>query len=130
MQGNTTYTYEIPDGFAYEEYIQSGKCYLKIWSSLDVDQLRFYTLKAWASNTCGVVASQKDVTILDKDATTLPVELICFKGAFSKNAVELTWSTASEKDNQSMEVERSTNALNFVKIGKVKGNGNSQITQN
>ena len=39
----------------------------------------------------------------------------------------LTWRTASEKDNDHFDVERSLNGTDFVKIGQVKGQGNSVV---
>ena len=37
----------------------------------------------------------------------------------------MNWRTASEKDNDHFDVERSLNGTDFVKIGQVKGQGNS-----
>lgn len=59
--------------------------------------------------------------------TPLPVELISFKGAASRNGIELTWETASEKDNSHFEVERSADGSGFEQVGKVNGHGNSTI---
>lgn len=57
--------------------------------------------------------------------TPLPVELISFKGAASRNGIELAWETASEKDNSHFEVERSADGSAFEQVGNVKGHGNS-----
>lgn len=53
--------------------------------------------------------------------SALPVRLISFAGNTEKNAVILTWSTAWEEQNQGFEIQRSTNALNFERIGYVDG---------
>jgi hypothetical protein len=54
----------------------------------------------------------------------LPVMLLYFKHEVnSKNEVILTWSTASEKNNDYFTVERSTSQSNFKEIGRVKGSG-------
>lgn len=42
------------------------------------------------------------------------------------NQVLLTWETASELNNDKFEIERSINGTDFIKVGEMKGNGNSQ----
>ncbi|GAA5224998.1 T9SS type A sorting domain-containing protein [Membranihabitans marinus] len=58
-----------------------------------------------------------------------PVELTNFevekKGEFSI----LNWNTVSEINNDLFEIERSQNGQEFVKIGDVKGHGNTQVPQ-
>ena len=53
----------------------------------------------------------------------LPVEFISFTGGASSVSVNLKWSTASEKDNDRFEVERSDDGKFFYNIGEVAGNG-------
>jgi len=56
----------------------------------------------------------------------LPVELLSFTAhAVNNNSVSCNWSTASEKNNNYFEVERSRDATHFEKIGTVDGAGNS-----
>ena len=55
----------------------------------------------------------------------LPIELIYFNCSYSKNSNSLSWTTASEVNNDHFEVERSLDGLNFEVIGKKKGAGNS-----
>ncbi|MBC3541806.1 T9SS type A sorting domain-containing protein [Rufibacter sediminis] len=62
--------------------------------------------------------------------TPLPVTLISFTAKAQKEGVALHWVTAAEKDNDFFQVERSTDGKNFSAIGKVKGNGNSNVLQN
>jgi Secretion system C-terminal sorting domain len=61
--------------------------------------------------------------------TALAVELIDFKGETTKNGVDLTWTTASEKNNNYYDVERSVDGKTFEKIGQVKGNGTTTAKQ-
>lgn len=42
------------------------------------------------------------------------------------NQAELSWTTASEEDNDYFEVQRSSDAVNFETIGSVDGNGTSK----
>jgi len=60
--------------------------------------------------------------------TTLPVSLTTFTAKPNKSgAVNLAWTTASEKDNSHFEVTRSANGVDFNKLDEVKGNGNSDV---
>ena len=81
--------------------------------------------------------------ISDMSFDALPVELVSFtfrvKGT---NEVQLNWRTQSEINNFGFEVERSTdnglhtanspkmNSKNWIKIGFVKGSGNSNSQKN
>ena len=59
-------------------------------------------------------------------ALPLPVELTDFTVQAVKNIdAQLSWTTASEKNNDHFDVERSTVGATFVKIGQVKGQGTS-----
>jgi len=58
-------------------------------------------------------------------ANPLPVEFISFNAEYVNEKVLLTWTTASELNNDYFEVQRSTDGVSFEKIGKVKGVGNS-----
>jgi|GEM_PF-2387028 len=57
---------------------------------------------------------------------SLPVQLVRFEGKLKEEKVELNWLTAKEKDNAYFEIERSSNAIHFQPIGRVKGSGNSK----
>ena len=61
------------------------------------------------------------------NASSLPVELITFKGELKENKTTLlSWSTASELNNNYFEVQRkSQKTNNWESIGKVRGFGNS-----
>ena len=61
-------------------------------------------------------------------ANPLPVELTYFIAENKSNRVELKWQTASEKNNDFFEVQRSFNGNEFEVLGIVEGNGDSQIT--
>ncbi|GAB2525808.1 hypothetical protein GCM10027189_00430 [Rufibacter soli] len=57
----------------------------------------------------------------------LPVSLISFSGKQTDGSVKLSWSTASEKDNEYFQVERSKDGKSFHAIGKVAGHGTSSL---
>ncbi|MFN8164583.1 MAG: hypothetical protein U0X76_00020 [Bacteroidia bacterium] len=64
-----------------------------------------------------------DVTV--QMISPLPVELISFSGKNNHGKNDLSWTTASEINNDHFDVERSRDAINFETIGRVIGNGNS-----
>jgi Secretion system C-terminal sorting domain len=60
----------------------------------------------------------------------LPVELVSFTGRKVGNINVLNWQTATEKNNSHFDIERSSNGENgWDKIGLIKGNGNSIVSQ-
>nr|WP_294898243.1 T9SS type A sorting domain-containing protein [uncultured Pedobacter sp.] len=67
-----------------------------------------------------------------KAVEPLPVKLSSFTGKSTLNGAQLSWTTASEKDNNHFDVLRSEDGKSFSKIGEVAvaGNGNSDATLN
>lgn len=59
------------------------------------------------------------------DCTVLPVLLTSFTAEARSKRVELMWSTASERNNDRFEIERSADGITFTMIGSVQGVGNS-----
>jgi hypothetical protein len=55
--------------------------------------------------------------------SVLPVDLTRFEGQGKDQQVELSWTTASELNNDFFEVQRSSDGRIFEPIGKVDGNG-------
>jgi DUF971 family protein len=47
-----------------------------------------------------------------------------------KDKVKIYWSTASEENAKEFIIERTSNARDFVEIGRVKASGNSTVTIN
>lgn len=60
---------------------------------------------------------------------TLPITLVSFKGQKEAGKVILSWITSSEINNSHFEVERSSDATRFYKIGEVAGSGNSNTSK-
>lgn len=60
--------------------------------------------------------------------TTLPVELINFEADKVDGAVKLTWSTATEVNNEYFTIERSKDGKHFAEIEKITGAGNSSFS--
>ncbi len=62
--------------------------------------------------------------------TVLPVTLISFNADKNDNAVDLTWATASEINNDYFLIQRSIDNSNFETIESIDGNGNSNVVIN
>jgi hypothetical protein len=57
----------------------------------------------------------------------LPIEMLSFDVIKGAGYVDLKWATASEKNNEWFTVEKSRDAVNFIEIGKLKGQENSNV---
>ena len=55
----------------------------------------------------------------------LPVQLTRFTAAAQAAGIDLSWATASEKNNDRFEIQRSTNGTDFETVGTVQGQGTS-----
>ena len=55
----------------------------------------------------------------------LPIELIYFNAIMNEDRVEITWTTASEINNDYFIVEKSEDAMDWVEVIKVSGAGHS-----
>lgn len=59
------------------------------------------------------------------DGTNLPIELISFQAQYNNQVIDLTWTTATELNNDYFVVEVSTDGVNFDFVGHLKGAGTS-----
>lgn len=59
----------------------------------------------------------------------LPVSLTSFNGKGTSEGIALDWATASEKNNDRFEIERSLDGRKFEKIGTVRGHGTTNNAQ-
>jgi len=55
----------------------------------------------------------------------LPIELLSFDARCHTGKIELTWSTATEINNDYFTIERSYDGINYSIVGNVEGAGNS-----
>lgn len=78
------------------------------------------------SNSLTSFATPSPITLTSNNAyNPLPVELIKFDVKPEDERAKLLWATASEKDNDYFEVERSDDGVHYSAIGQVRGAGNS-----
>lgn len=60
-------------------------------------------------------------------AVALPIELVDFAGKFLDGHVQLTWTTATEKNSDYFQVERKTESTDFEPVGSVTAGGESVV---
>jgi hypothetical protein len=84
----------------------------------------FYDWKVSSGTLCS------RVPVVAYKNCSLPVELLNFKAFDKDEKVWLTWETASEKNNNYFNIERSQDGINFEVIGSMKGKGNSKTISN
>ena len=93
---------------------------------------------AQGANVFGVVKSSPgagQMTLsgfnsLGSAAAALPIELKQFTATLKGASVMLEFVTTSEQNNDYFEVERSTDGINYAKIGEKDGAGDARIEQN
>ncbi|MFO7878593.1 MAG: T9SS type A sorting domain-containing protein, partial [Bacteroidales bacterium] len=92
---------------------------------------------------CPTQTSLADLTSFSKfnllgasgSGSALPVELLSFSADYDGRVVNLAWTTASERNNDYFEVQKSENAQDFVAIDKItslaqNGNSNTKLHYN
>jgi len=98
-----------------------------------------YTATAPSSSTSNLTTTVKDYIATTQVGsaqntvavtTTLPVSLVSFNANWKNETVKLDWSTATESNSNSFEIERSNDNSSFIKIGSVAAAGNSTIKTN
>lgn len=67
---------------------------------------------------------------VDATLAPLPIELLSFEVHLDQNVVNLTWTTATETNNDFFTIERSVDALHFEEVLTIAGAGNSDTIIN
>jgi hypothetical protein len=71
----------------------------------------------------GAAGSICSFSISATNVTALPVSIVSFNAAFNGNAVDLTWESASETDNDHYTIERSFDGTFFSAISVIDAKG-------
>jgi hypothetical protein len=68
-------------------------------------------------------------TTISRNEVLLPVEMASFDATQNGDEVQLSWKTASEKNNAGFEVQRSVDGSAFQQVGFVEGSGTTSSAQ-
>lgn len=102
------------DQWVSELAIETGSTYYILINECNKMNPNAYTLdfklSGGASFDCSIV---------------LPVEFLDFNASVKTSAIELTWKTASETNNDYFTIERSIDGIHFFPLAFADGNGNS-----
>ncbi len=113
-------TNALPAGVSLDQ--ATGLIYVSDASLLAGTKLQYFQINVTTTDIYGgtnLVTAQFNI-----GAYPLPVELVEFTAQAVKNAdARLAWRTASEKNSDHFDVERSLDGAAFVKIGQVQGQG-------
>ena len=71
-----------------------------------------------------------NVSLTSGDGSPLPVELTRFDATTKGQSVNVEWATASEKNSDRFEIQRSATGEGFETVGTVKGQGNTSSAHN
>lgn len=84
---------------------------------------------ALSSISVADLSTFSDFGVSHSGGAIMPVELVSFEAKRNYTGSLLTWATASEKDNELFNIERSTNGSDFQTIGQVKGSGTTNVAK-
>ena len=134
----------------YYQFVRSGaanftSATIKIYYGSDDGVTDFTTLRVaqgdganWVNlsgigsgNNSGTITSSSFLTFTNiyslanstGGSNPLPIELMVFNAKRNENVVDLSWTTASELNNDRFEILRSSNGIEFYQIGAVAGAG-------
>lgn len=74
------------------------------------------------------LATTNKATVNDIVPASFPVEFESFEGVVKNGFNELSWTTASELNNDFFVLEKSQDGLSFEEVNQIDGAGNSQTT--
>lgn len=80
----------------------------------------------WGSGVAGIVK----FPVTPYNPSSLPIELLEFKGQEKDGVNVISWITSSERNNDYFTLERSRDAINWKVIDYIKGSGNSTTELN
>jgi hypothetical protein len=76
-----------------------------------------------------VYGQAEDYPLLIRSAAAFPVKLLYFNGSASGDEARLRWQTGEEQNFLRFDVERSTNGIDYAKIGEVATKGIPSVYQ-
>jgi hypothetical protein len=101
------------------------------WTDADINAADFGVAIAAQRNAAGgsSAAGIDQILITVYYAATLPVKIVSFSASKKSDYIEMKWITEEESNISHYEIQRSSNGVNYVTIGKVESlNQNTSYT--
>jgi hypothetical protein len=93
-----------------------------------------FSVRTSVAVTITITSSKRSIVLIDNvtisSGSPLPVELTRFDATAKGTGVNLTWATATEKNSDRFEVQRSATGGEYNTIGTVKGQGSTSMAHN
>lgn len=118
-----------PNSDAFSAYGSNSDLWGNTWTESDINSSNFgVAISANLTSLSALPAAQVDfVRITVYYQSTLPITLSAFNAIRKENdAVELTWETQVEINNDFFSIERSLDGYIWDDIGRLRGAGNSE----
>jgi hypothetical protein len=135
-----TYTVSSPlSGILYSlwdvsDAVNTGTSKFGSGSSITVVTYTFNTPGTYTVNVKAISFSGANCESLSPATVVvsgvLPVSLLNFEGKYHNGNAMLHWSTSSEQNLKSFELQKSYSGNNFSTLADIKASGNSQVVQN
>ena len=100
-----------------------NNCSTTVFAGTPVESMNSVTITIVVSGYTGNRSLTFDDILIVGASPLLPIELSKFNVKKTEKSVMLSWATASEKNNDHFEIQKSANGTEFQTIGQVKGSG-------
>jgi photosystem II stability/assembly factor-like uncharacterized protein len=100
------------------------------WTSQNSGTARSLNGVYFTDSNNGWAVGESGTILHTTNGGIVPVELNSFTAAANGKEVTLSWSTATELNNQGFEVQRKFGSNDFVTVGSVKGHGTTTSPNN
>ncbi len=113
---------------AVQSYGSNSDLWGNSWSVANVNANDFgfaFSAQRTGGGAQATLAKVDEVVITVYYSTPLPIDLVEFIGTCRTKAIELTWETASEINNDYFTIERSIDGIDFKQFITIPGIGNS-----
>jgi hypothetical protein len=90
-----------------------------------------FSIHPYGQNPAAMAATMRVDNVSIVGSAILPIQLLGFSAKrLVDHSVELSWQTASELNNDFVAIERSSHLPDFLEIGRIPGEGNSNELRN
>lgn len=121
-----------PNADASRNYGGTSNLWGLSWSYTDINSVNFgIAISAYRASGAGTNNAKIDhIEMTISYSSTMPIELLYFGGKTAEDYNTLTWTTASESNNDFFTLFRSVNGIDFKIVGIIDGAGSTSQLHN